>query len=67
MKTKLPDFENTPMRDIIMERIQGTTERAVMYDWLVNKMTYAEIGAKHRISIATVGRILRKGRAKIFR
>lgn len=67
MKTKLPDYETTPMTELIRERIQGDLERKVMYDALIHKASYAEISAKHNISLSTVGRILRRGRAKIFR
>lgn len=67
MKTKLPEYDTTPMIELIKERIQGVTERSVMYDWPILKLTYAEIGAKENISIAKVGRILRHGRARIFR
>lgn len=34
MKTKLPEYDTTPMIELIKERIQGVTERSVMYDWL---------------------------------
>ena len=67
MKTKLPDYETTPMTELIRERIQGDLDRKVMYDALIHKFSYAEIAAKHSISLSTVGRILRRGRAKIFR
>lgn len=67
MKTKLPDYETTPMTELIKERIQGDLDRKVMYDALIHKLSYAEIAAKHSVSLSTVGRILRRGRAKIFR
>lgn len=67
MKIKLPDFDNTPMSELIKERIQGDLDRKVIYDNLIRKMSYAEIGAKYNISVSTVGRILRRGRARIFR
>lgn len=64
---KLPDFDNTPMKELIMERIQGTTDRQVLYDRLINKMSYADLGAKYSISESTVARILRNGRKRLFR
>ena len=67
MKTKPPEFDNTPMRELIMERIQGQLDRQVLHDWLCNKMCYADIAAKYNVSVATVGRILRRGRARLFR
>lgn len=67
MKIKLPEYDTTPMTEIIKEKIQGIEERRVVYDWLILKLTYAEISAKNRISIAKVGRILRNARARIFR
>ncbi len=67
MKTKLPDYETTPMTDLIKERIQGDLARKVMYDALIRRLSYAEIAAKNNVSLSTVGRILRRGRAKIFR
>jgi DNA-directed RNA polymerase specialized sigma24 family protein len=67
MKTKLPEYETTPMTDLIRERIQGKLERQVMYDYLIGKMYYADIAAKNHISESTVGRIIRRGRARIFR
>lgn len=67
MKIKLPEYDTTPMTETIKEKIQGVEERRVVYDWLILKLTYAEIGAKNKISIAKVGRILRNARARIFR
>ena len=67
MKSNLPDFDNTPMKELIKERIQGQLDRQVLYDWLCNKMFDADIAAKYSISVSTVGRILRRGRAKLFR
>jgi len=67
MKIKLPEYDTTPMTEIIKEKIQGIEERRVVYDWLILKLTYAEISAKNKISIAKVGRILRNARARIFR
>lgn len=67
MKTQLPDFETTPMTELIKERIQGDDDRRVVHDWLVRKLTYAELGAKYNMSIAKVGRILRRARARLFR
>lgn len=67
MKTKLPDYETTPMTELIKERIQGKIDRQVMYDYLIGRMYYADIAAKNHISESTVGRIIRRGRARIFR
>lgn len=67
MKIKLPEYDTTPMTEIIKEKIQGIEERRVVYDWLILKLTYAEISVKNKISIAKVGRILRNARARIFR
>lgn len=67
MKIKLPEYDTTPMTETIKEKIQGIEERRVVYDWLILKLTYAEISVKNKISIAKVGRILRSARARIFR
>ena len=65
MKIKLPEYDTTPMTETIKEKIQGIEERRVVYDWLILKLTYAEISAKNKISIAKVGRILRNARLRV--
>lgn len=60
------DYDNSPMRELIKEKIHKLRDRQVLFDRLCNELSYAEIEAKYNISKATVGRIIQKGKKRLF-
>ena len=66
MKAELPEYDNSPMRQLIMEKIHRQRDRQILFDRLCNEMSYADLEAKYNVSKSTVTRILRKGRERLF-
>ncbi|MBR2086750.1 MAG: sigma-70 family RNA polymerase sigma factor [Oscillospiraceae bacterium] len=66
MKTELPEYDNSPMRQLIMEKIHRQLNRQILFDRLCNEMSYADLAAKYNVSKSTVTRVLRKGRERLF-
>ena len=64
---KLPDYDNTPMANLIKERIHDADHRRILFDRLCHGLSYAELQAKYHKSKATIYRILKAGLRALFR
>lgn len=62
----MKDYDNTPMKELIKERIHNIKDRQLLYDRLCNGVSYADLMAKYHISKSTVQRKLQKGKERLF-
>lgn len=65
MKPKT-EYDNTPMKELIMEKIHNPTERKILYDRFCHDMSYADLMAKYHVSKSKVQRTIRKGKERLF-
>ena len=61
------DYPNSVLVGLISERIHKERDRYILFERLVQGLTYEKIAEMHDMSVAQIKRIVYKGETAIFR
>ena len=62
-----PEYTNSALVGLISERIHKERDRFILFERLVQGLTYERIAELHDMSVSQIKRIIYKGETTIFR